>query len=57
MTDQKDKINLGESFVLRQQSREKIVGLFGTNLFQIFNCVFVPSFCEFVKYPWLLLLN
>ena len=34
----------------RQQSREKIVGLLGTNLFQIFNCVFVPTFCDFVDY-------
>ena len=29
----------------------------GTNLFQIFNCVFVPTFCDFVNYLWLLLEN
>ena len=23
------------------------MGLFGTNLFQMFNCVFVPTFCDF----------
>ena len=28
--------------------------LFGTNLFQIFNCVFVPKFCHLVDYLWLL---
>ena len=41
----------------RQQSREKIVGLFGTNLFQLFNCVLVPTFCDFVDYFWLPLEN
>ena len=31
--------------------------LFGTNLFQIFNCVSVPTFCHFVYHLWLLLEN
>ena len=33
------------------------MGLFGTNLFEIFNCDFVPTFCDFVKYLWLILEN
>ena len=33
------------------------MGLFGTNLFQIFNSVFVRTFRDFVDYLWLLLKN
>ena len=29
--------------------------MFGTNLFQIADCVFVPTFCHFVDHLWLLL--
>ena len=32
---------------MRQQSKEEILGLFGTNLFQIADCVSVPTFCHF----------
>ena len=54
MIDQEDN-NLSKIVFDDQQPRENIVGLFGTNLFQIFNCVFVQKFCEFVAYLWLLL--
>ena len=30
------------------------MGLFGTNLFHIADCVSVPTFCNFVDYLWLL---
>ena len=33
------------------------MGLFGTNLFQIANCVSVPTFCHFVNHLWMLLEN
>ena len=33
------------------------MGLFGSNLFQNFNCVFLPTFFDFVDYLWLLLEN
>ena len=33
------------------------LGLFGSNLFQIFNCIFVQTFCDFVDYRWLVLEN
>ena len=56
MTEQEDNFNLGKS-LWRQQSREKVVGLFGTNLFQIMICLLVPTFCDFVDYLWLLLEN
>ena len=54
MNDKEDKINL-EKNVLDDNSQKKIVDLFGTDLFQIFNCVFVPTFRDFVDYNWLLL--
>ena len=38
----------------RQQSREEILGLFGTKLFQIDDCVSVPTFFHFVDHLWLL---
>ena len=33
------------------------MGLFGTNLFQIADCVSVPTFCYFVDHLWMLLEN
>ena len=33
------------------------MGLFGTNLFQIADCVFVPTFCYIVDHLWMLLEN
>ena len=63
MRDQKDNINLGKKCLWRRQSRQKIVGLLGINLFQIFYSVFVQFFCNFVliyliiDYLWLLLKN
>ena len=36
---------------------KKSCAFFGTNLFQIFNCIFVPTFFEFVDYLWLPLEN
>ena len=33
------------------------MGLFGTNLFQIADCVSVPTFCHFIHHIWLLLEN
>ena len=43
MTDQEDKINLGK-IVFDDNNQEKILGLFGTNLFQIADCVSLPTF-------------
>ena len=58
MTDQEDKINLGKIvFDDNNQERKTILVLFGTNLFQIVNCVSVPTFCHFVDLFWLLLEN
>ena len=33
------------------------MGLFGTNLFQIANCVSVPTFCHFIDHLWLFMEN
>ena len=41
----------------RQQSREEILVLFGTTLFQIADCVSVPIFCHFVDHLWMLFEN
>ena len=38
----------------RQKPRGNIVGLFGTNLFQISECLCVRTFCNFVDHNWLL---
>ena len=56
MTDQEDKINL-RKIVFDDNKQEEILGLFGTNLFQIAICVSVPTFCHFVNHRWLLLEN
>ena len=53
VTDQEDNIHYVH-LLSRQQSREKIVVLFATNVFQIINCVFASTFCDFVDYLWLL---
>ena len=42
-------MNLGK-IVFDDNNQEKRLDLFGTNLFQIFDCVFVPTFCDFVEY-------
>ena len=48
MTDpEEDNIKLGTNCLWRQQSGEEILGLFGTNLFQIADCVSVPIFLLF----------
>ena len=57
MTDQEDNINLGKIVIDDQQSRKEILVLFGTNLFQIADCVSVSTFCLFVDQLWLLLEN
>ena len=43
------------NFLWPKQSKGTNVGLFGINLFQIINCVFVPAFSDFNDYLWLLL--
>ena len=54
MTGQEDNTHLGKTVFVFD---DNIVGLFGTNLIQIFNCVFVPTFCDFVEFLCLLLEN
>ena len=55
MIDQEDNINLGK--IVFDKNQEVKTGLFGTNLFQIPDCVPVPTFCHFVDRLWLLLEN
>ena len=45
--DDEHKKSVYSTSVRRQQSRKKIFGLFGTKLFQIITCVFVPFFVIF----------
>ena len=54
MNELEGEINLGKIVF---QSREEILVLFGTNLFQIADCFSVPTFCHFVDQLWLLLEN
>ena len=54
MTDQEDNIILGK-IVFDDNNQEKILGLFGTNLFEIADFVSVPTFCHFVDHLRLLL--
>ena len=44
MTEQEENINLGK-IVFDDNNQEKILVLYGTNLFQIVDCVSVPTFC------------
>ena len=37
--------------------KRESLGLFGTNLFQVFNCVSVPTLYDFVDHLWLFLDN
>ena len=58
MTDQEDNINLGKNvFDDNNQKRKEVLGLYGTNLLQIADCVSVSTFCHFVDYLRLLLEN
>ena len=57
MTDQEDNINLGKIVFDDNNQEKKILGLFGTNLFQIADCVTVPTFCYFVDRLWMFLEN
>ena len=43
MTDREDNINLGK-IVFDNNNQKRILGLFGTNLFQIADCVSFPLF-------------
>ena len=56
MTDRDDNINLGK-IALDDNNQENFLGLFGTNLFQIADCVSVPTFCPFATNLCLLLKN
>ena len=42
------------TFIWRQKSRESFRGLIATNLLQISDCLFVPTFYDFVYYFWLI---
>ena len=44
MTDQEDNNNLGKIVFDDNNQGEEILGLFNTNLFQIADCVSVPTF-------------
>ena len=55
MTDPEDNINRIK--LCRTTTIMSERWKFGANLFQIFNCVFVSTFCNFVDYLWLLLEN
>ena len=57
MTDQEDNIILGKRVFDDNNQERKILGMFGTNLFQVADCVSVPTFCHFVDGLWLLLEN
>ena len=57
MTDLEDNINLGKNVFDDNSQESKILGLFGTNLFQIADCVSVPTFCYFVDHIWIVLEN
>ena len=50
-------MNLGKYVFDDNNQERKSWCLFGSNLFHIFNCAFVPTFCDFVDYLWLLLPN
>ena len=56
MTDQEDNINLGK-IVFDENNQEKILVLFGANLFQITDCVSVPTLCKFFYHLRVLLEN
>ena len=54
MTDQENIVNV-DKIVFDDNNRKKIMVLFGTNLFQTPDFIFVPTFGHFVEYVWLLL--
>ena len=56
MIDQEDNFQF-QKCVVRQQSREKNMGLFGTIVFQISACPFVPTFRDLLDCLRLLLDN
>ena len=57
MTDQEDNNHLGK-IVFEDNNQEKNSwACFWTNLFQIADCVSVPTFCYFVDHLWMLLEN
>ena len=47
----------GQNCRRRQQSRKKLLVFFGTILFQISDCLFVPTFCQLADYSWLISKN
>ena len=51
------QIYFRQNCLWRQKSTEKNMVLFGTNLFQITDCVSVPTFYHFFDHLWLLLEN
>ena len=57
MNDLEDKINLGKIVFDDNNQERKILVLFGTDLFRITDCVFVPTFCLFIDHLWMLLEN
>ena len=57
MTDQEKNINIGKIVFDDNNQERKSWACFGTNLFQIADCVSVPTFCYFVDHLWMLLKN
>ena len=57
MTDREGIINLGRIVFDDNNQERKSWSCLGQNLFQIADCVSVPSFCHFVDHLWLLLEN
>ena len=57
MTDQEDNINRRKIVFDHNNQERNTWACSGTNLFQIVDCVSVPTFCHFVGHLWLLLKN
>ena len=52
MTEQKNFFN-AVKIVVNHKNQEKIMFLFGTNMFKISDCFFAPTSCRFVDCFWL----
>ena len=57
MTDLEDKFNLGQIVCDDNNQERKSWACLGTNLFQIADCVSVPTFCYSVDHLWMILEN
>ena len=57
MTDQEDNFNLGKIVFVDNNQGRNSWACFRPNLFQISDCVSIPTFCHFVDHLWLLLEN